>query len=144
MRILYAGFDLHGNSNYLGIIDADGKKVFKKKLSNDLVWILEVLNPFKEELLGIVVESTYNWYWLVDGLMEDGYRVHLANPSAIQKYSGVKHSVDRHDAFWLAEMLQLEILPEGYIYPKGDFSSELCRDLSRELCLLVEFHVKDL
>ena len=27
---------------------------------------------------GVVVESTYNWYWLVDGLMADGYAVHLA------------------------------------------------------------------
>jgi len=26
-----------------------------------------------------VVESTFNWYWLVDGLMDNGYRVHLAN-----------------------------------------------------------------
>ena len=26
-----------------------------------------------------MVESTYNWYWLVDGLMEKGHRIHLAN-----------------------------------------------------------------
>jgi transposase len=38
-----------------------------------------------------VVESTYNWYWLVDLLQENGYRVHLANPAAIQKYAGQKH-----------------------------------------------------
>ena len=49
-------------------------------------WIREALVPFKGELVGIVAESTYNWYWLVDGLMEEGYRVHLANPSAIQQY----------------------------------------------------------
>jgi hypothetical protein len=23
-----------------------------------------------------VIESTYNWYWLVDGLMDQGYTVH--------------------------------------------------------------------
>ena len=72
MRALYAGFDLHGNSNYLGMIDGDGKRVFRKKLSNDLGWIAKVLVPFKEELVGIAVESTYTWYWLVDGLMEEG------------------------------------------------------------------------
>jgi transposase len=32
----------------------------------------------------VVVESTSNWYWLVDGLMEADYRVHLANPAAMQ------------------------------------------------------------
>jgi transposase len=52
--------------------------------------------------------------------MTEGYRVHLANPSAIQKYTGLKYSDDRHDDFWLAEMLRLDILPEGYIYPKEE------------------------
>jgi len=42
----------------------------------------------------------------------------LANPAAIKKYTGLKFADDQHDAFWLAEMLRLGILPEGYIYPK--------------------------
>jgi transposase len=129
MRELYAGCDLHSNSNLVGVIDGQGKRVFKKKLSNDMGWIQEALVPFKGELVGIVVESTYNWYWLVDGLMEEGYRVHLANPSAIQQYVGLKHADDKHDAFWLAEMLRLGILPEGYIYPKQE---RPIRDLLRK------------
>ncbi len=44
----------------------------------------------------------------------------VANPSAIQQYKGLKHSDDQHDAFWLADMLRLNILPEGYIYPKQE------------------------
>ncbi len=64
------------------------------------------------------VESTYNWYWLVDGLEEAGYKLHLTNPSAIQQYEGLKHTDDKWDSFWLAHMLRLGILPEGYIYPK--------------------------
>jgi transposase len=79
--------------------------------------------------VGVVVESTYNWYWLVDALMDEGYKVHLANPSAIEKYSGLKHADDKHDAFWLAEMLRLGILPEGYIYPKQE---RPMRDLLRK------------
>ena len=129
MRELYAGCDLHSNSNLVGVIDGQGKRVFKKKLSNDMGWIREALVPLKGELVGIVVESTYNWYWLVDGLMEEGYRVHLANPSAIQQYSGMKHLDDRHDAFWLAEMLRLGILSEGYISPKQE---RPMRDLLRK------------
>jgi len=50
--------------------------------------------------------------------MEEGYKAYLANTTKIQKYSGLKQSDDQHDAFWLAEMLRLGILPEGYIYPK--------------------------
>jgi Transposase and inactivated derivatives len=129
MKGLYAGSDLHSNNNFLGIMDGQGKKVFKKRLSNDPRVVLDNLKPFQKEMVGIVVESTYNWYWLVDALMGEGYKVHLANPTAIQKYSGLKHAGDQHDAFWLADMLRLGILPEGYIYPKED---RPIRDLLRK------------
>jgi transposase len=61
--------------------------------------------------------------------MEAGYKVHLANPAAIQQYTGLKHADDKHDAFWLAQMLRLGILPEGYIYPKEERPT---RDLLRK------------
>jgi transposase len=129
MKALYAGSDLHSNNNFLGIIDEQGKKVFKKRLPNDPGVVLENLEPFRKKMVGIVVESTYNWYWLVDALMDKGYQVHLANPAAIKQYPGLKHADDQHDAFWLAEMLRLGILPEGYIYPKED---RPIRDLLRK------------
>jgi hypothetical protein len=97
---------------------------------------LETLGPFKDQLKGLVVESTYNWYWLVDGLMDAGYGcVHLANPSAIKQYEGLKHSDDKHDAFFLAQLLILGILPQGYIYPKKD---RPVRDLARKRMFLVK------
>jgi len=37
MRKLYAGCDLHSNSNFWGIRDETGEKVFHKKLPNDLL-----------------------------------------------------------------------------------------------------------
>lgn len=126
---LYVAFDLHANNNYFAILDEEGKRVAHKKISNDPELILEILSPYKDKVVGAVVESTYNWYWLVDSLMADGYKVHLANPVAIEKYSGLKHADDKHDAFWLAEMLRLGILPEGYIYPK---EGRPIRDLLRK------------
>ncbi len=59
---LYTGLDLHSSNTYLGIEDEDGKRIFKKKLQNDREIILDTLKPFKEQIVGIVVESTYNWY----------------------------------------------------------------------------------
>jgi len=132
---LYVGDDLHGNNNFLAMVDRKGKRMEQKKLPNDLSVILEYLKPHQKEIVGIVVESTFNWYWLVDGLMDAGYKVHLANPSAIQQYSGLKHVDDKHDAFWLAQMLRLEILPEGYIYPKEE---RPIRDLLRKRRHLVK------
>jgi len=68
MKQLYAGCDLHGNNNLIGIIDEAGKRLFKKKLSNDLVLVQDTLKPFQGKLVGIAMESTYNWYWMMDGL----------------------------------------------------------------------------
>ena len=135
MKRLYAGIDLHSNNNYLGIIDHQDQRVYKKRLPNMADVILAELEPFREEIVGVVVESTFNWYWLVDCLMEVGYKVHLANPSGIQKYKGLKHSNDQYDSFWLAHLLRLNILPEGYIYPKKD---RPVRDLLRKRGHLVK------
>ncbi len=132
---LYGGIDLHARNNYLGIINEENKRIIGKKLKNEPEEILGVLNPHQDEIEGIVVESTYNWYWLVDLLMREGYRVHLANPTGIQKYSGLKHADDKYDAFWLAHLLQLGILPEGYIYPKEE---RPIRDLLRKRGHLVK------
>ena len=92
---LYTGIDLHSNNNYLAIIDDNDNRVFKRKLTNHLETILATLKPFREQVDGVVVESTFNWYWLVDLLREAGYHVHLANPAAIQKYKGLKHRVSK-------------------------------------------------
>lgn len=126
---LYAGFDLHSSNSYLAVIDEKGKRLFAKKLANEPETIMSTLRPYRKKLSSIAVESTYNWYWLVDLLMANGLDVRLANPAAIQKYTGIKHTDDQHDAFWLAEMLRLGILPEGYIYPKEE---RPVRDLLRK------------
>jgi transposase len=132
---LYAGLDLHSRNTYIGILDKDLKRIFKKRVPNNLDQILATLDPFEKNLKGLVVESTYNWYWLVDGLMDAGYQcLHLANPSAIKQYEGLKHTDDQHDAFFLAQLLILGILPQGYIYPKTD---RPVRDLARKRLFLV-------
>lgn len=132
---LYVGLDLHSNNSYLAIVDQKGKRVFNKRVVNDLDMIFAAIKPFKKNISDITVESTYNWYWLVDGLMEEGYRVHLANPNAIKQYSGKKFVDDKHDAFFLAELLRLGILPEGYIYPK---EKRPLRDLLRRRMTFVQ------
>jgi len=131
---LFGAFDLHSNNNYLAIIDENDNRIYKRKLPNCPDMILAELEPYRNNLVGIVVESTFNWYWLVDLLMDVGYELHLANPCGIQKYKGLKHSDDNHDAFWLAHILRLGILPEGYIYPKNE---RPIRDLLRKRSHLV-------
>ncbi len=130
-----AGIDLHSNNGYYGIIEPDGKRIFQKRLPNDLQTVLLHLEPYRNTLSSIIIESTYNWYWLVDGLVKNGYNVKLANPAKFEKYNDLKYSDDKTDAFFLTEMERLHILPTGYIYPKQE---RPIRDLLRRRMFLVK------
>ena len=106
----YSGIDLHSNNCVVTVTDDNDKVVAEKRLPNDAE-DHRVSKAMAEELLGVVVESTYNWYWLVDGLQEAGFDVKLANTGAVRKYDGPKHTGDEADARHLAHLLRLGILP---------------------------------
>jgi len=131
---LYGAIDLHSNNNVTVLIDEQDQVIYQKRLPNELPVIVQQLSGYQAALQGIVVESTYNWYWLVDGLMDSGHRVHLANTAAIQQYEGLKYTDDNSDARWLAHILRLGVLPQGYIYPKEE---RAVRDLLRKRSQLV-------
>lgn len=131
---LYAGLDLHKCNVFCALIDQEGKPIYRRRLPTELPTILQALDPYRPQLKAIAVESTFNWYWLVDGLQAADYPVHLANPAEMQKYSGLKQTDDETDALWLAEMLRLGILPTGYIYPKAE---RPVRDMLRRRMLIV-------
>jgi len=133
---LYGAVDLHGNNGLYCLINDRDERVFQQRLPNDLPTVLRALAPFRERLVhGLAVESTFNWYWLVDGLQAHGYALQLVNTTKVQTYSGLKHSNDQSDAFWLAHLQRLGVLPTGYIYPKAQRGA---RDLLRRRMLLVQ------
>lgn len=127
--MMYGGIDLHSNNSVVAMIDENDHVVGQKRLPNDLMKIVGFLARWKDELAGVVVESTYNWYWLVDGLQDAGFHVHLANTAAIKQYDGLKHSGDETDAQHLAHLLRLGILPTGTILPR---EHRAVRDLARK------------
>lgn len=130
----YAAIDLHSNNGVLTVIDETDKVLRQKKLPNRLEGFLKELEPFRATLQGVAVESTFNWYWLVDGLIEKNFPAMLVNTSAIQQYEGLKNTDDQYDAWWLAHMMRLGILPTGHIYPREE---RAVRDLLRKRAMLV-------
>ena len=136
---LYAAIDLHSSNSVLAVMDGEGKALLQCRRPNDLPRLLSDLAPYREELVGVAVESTYNWYWLVDGLMDHGYAVHLVNTAAIPQYDGLKHGDDDSDAMHLAQLMRLGLLPEGYIYPREQRAT---RDLLRRRFSLVRQAVR--
>jgi transposase len=85
-------------------------------------------------MTAVAVESTFNWYWLVDGLQDAGFEVMLVNTAAVKQYDGLKYSGDFSDARHLAHLMRLGILPTGYIYPR---EARALRDLLRKRGQLV-------
>lgn len=138
---LYCGIDLHSNNHVIVVIDEKDKRLLERRVANDLAESLAALEPFREDLLAVAVESTYNWYWLVDGLNDHGYSMRLVNTAAVQQYSGLKYAGDRHDAFWLAHLMRLNILPTGHICPR---ESRDMRDLLRKRLGLVRERARNL
>jgi transposase len=85
---LYCGIDLHSNNHVVTVIDESDGRLYERRHANDLPPTIRALEPFRDELVGVAVESTFNWYWLVDGLMDAGFAVRLVNNTAVQQYSG--------------------------------------------------------
>src|SRR5512133_1518566 len=125
---LIAGMDLHSNNVVIGVINQDGKRVAHRKLDCNLTEVFRFLRPLKPQLQSMAVESTFNWYWLVDGLRAADYPIDLANPAKIEQYHGLKHGDDKDDAFFLAELQRLNILPKAHVY---DPTLRPVRDLLR-------------
>lgn len=117
MTRVYAGLDLHSNNVMCSLRDESGRTVLKRKVDTTMKAVLGVLEPYRAWIAGVGVESTFNWYWLVDGLGAAGFPVVLANPTKMEQYSGIKVTNDETDAGWIAEMMRLGILPEAYVYP---------------------------
>ena len=136
-EVLYGGLDLHGDNVFCSLLNEARQVVFEQRLPNDLATIRSTLEPFQKRIKVLAVESTYNWYWLVDGLQALKYRVKLANPALMQENIGLKFANDKTDARFIARQLTMDVLPEGYIYP---VETRGVRDLLRRRMRLV--HVR--
>jgi transposase len=135
--VLQGGLDLHGDNVFCTLMDNARRVAFERRLPNDLETIREALEPFRKRIQTLAVESTYNWYWLVDGLSKLKYQVKLANPAKMQENIGLKFANDKTDARFLARQLVNGTLPEGYIYPE---ETRGIRDVLRRRMRLV--HVR--
>ncbi len=133
MARMYCGIDLHASTMQVCVTEQNLSRVLDRTVRNDLAALLFLLRPFGPDL-SIAVESTFNWYWLVDGLQDAGYDVHLAHTLGLYMITKAKVKTDRRDAFTLAKLLATGMLPEAYVYPKG---TRTIRDIVRHRSRLV-------
>jgi transposase len=98
---LYCGIDLGSRRSHICVVDATGAVRIERSVGNDLSAICTLLGS-----LGgtphVVVESTFNWYWLAGGPIERGFDVTLAHPFALRAITDARVKTDRRDARTLA------------------------------------------
>ena len=111
----YVGIDFHRRRSVVVRVSGGGERLSVVRVDNDPVALAAAVTeagPSPE----VVIEATYGWYWVVDLLQEQGARVHLANPKALN-WGDRRVKNDVVDATDLADMLRLGRLPQAWIAP---------------------------
>src|SRR5260370_7177401 len=104
------GIELGARDSQIWVTDKQVKIVWEQKVRNDIERITKLLEPFKANLQ-IVVESTFNWYWLVDGLEAGGFDVVLAHTPGLHLITKAKVKTHRLHPFNLAKLLFARTIP---------------------------------
>lgn len=121
------GIDLHAREMSICVKNIDGKVLMKRNVACDIKTFMNHIEPFKKSLT-VGVESTYNWYWLLDDLKKHKIICALGHALYIKRMKGGKHKNDPVDASDIADMLRTNHFPLAYDYPSEMRS---CRDLFR-------------
>ena len=132
---LIAGIDLHSNNVVIGVINQDGKRVAHRKLDCDLErgggvsQAAQAAAPIDGG--GVDVQLVLAGGW---SARARATRLTWPTRRKIEQYSGMKHADDKHDAFHLADLQRLNILPKAHVY---DPQLRPVRDLLRRRTNLV-------
>jgi transposase len=121
------GIDLHARTMSLCVMDKNGKMHLRKSIPCDIHILMDCLKPYRQSIT-VGVESTFNWYWLIDGLSAFKVPCHLGHALYIKQMSGKKHKNDPVDARGIADLLRTNRFPPAYAYPAEMRST---RDLLR-------------
>ena len=129
----WCGIDLHARTMYVCILDAEGQVLVHKNLRTTPEAFLEVVAPYREDLV-VAVECIFTWYWLADLCAREGIDFVLGHALYMKAVHGGKAKNDRIDSLKIATLLRGGMLPQAYAYPAG---MRATRDLLRRRLHLV-------
>lgn len=110
------GIDLHAKTMSACVLDREGRILKKKSLPCQVGDLMEFLRPWGRDIT-IGVESTYNWYWLIDSLKHNNIPCCLGHALYIKRKMSSKHKNDPVDARGIADLLRTNQFPVAYDYP---------------------------
>jgi transposase len=131
--VYYIGCDVHKKYSVFSAVDEVGKKRPARRVEHDL-------GSFRTFLEGlpagspIAVETTGNWYWIIDEMERAGHHPVLAHAARSKLMMGQTNKTDKLDADGLAVLLRNGTLPSVWI-PRGELRDQ--RELPRMRLVLV-------
>jgi len=109
----YSGIDLHKDMSFITTISPSGQILKQSKLPNTQIAIQNYFSVFNDRHRA-VVESTSNWYWLVDLLNSCNIDVVLAHAKYLKAISYAKVKTDKVDSHTLAQLLRMNLIPPAH------------------------------
>jgi transposase len=134
----YCGVDMHAKTSYICILNQAGTIQLRRNIPNNFQMFKYFVKPYLPDL-AIGVESTYNYYWLLDGCSDSGLRFYLGHALYMKAISGNKKKNDPLDALTIANLMRSNFFPEAYPYPR---EMRATRDLLRRRHRLVRIRAE--
>ena len=118
MNKLYLGVDLHKQSCWVTVLDADGHLLESRKLGTEKWELLEFFGKV-EKPAAVAVEATFNWYYFLNVIEPLGLELHLVHPWKTRAIASARIKHDKLDSRVLAELLRTGFLAEAWIAPRA-------------------------
>lgn len=115
----YIGIDLHRKFSQVHVYDPELASESTQRLANDPRALRKFFRTL-DEPCKVAVESTANWYWLVDLLQDLDLDVVLSNPTQTKAIAHARIKNDKVDARTLAQLLSADLLPTCWIPARED------------------------
>ena len=129
----YIGCDVHKKYSVFAGLDEEGRAMKPERVEHDR-------DGFRTYLSGlpagssIAVETTGNWYWVIDEMERAGHVPQLAHAAKSKLMMGQINKTDKLDSQGLAMLLRNGTLPSVWI-PRGELRDQ--RELPRMRLVLV-------
>lgn len=114
---LYLGVDLHKQSCWVTVLDADGQLLESRKLGTEKWELLEFFGKVRKPA-AVAVEATFNWYYFLNVIEPLGLELHLVHPWKTRAIASARIKHDKLDSRVLAELLRTGFLAEAWIAPR--------------------------
>lgn len=129
----YIGCDVHKKYSVFAGFDDCGRAMEPRRVEHDREGYREYLESLPPGS-SIAVETTGNWYWVIDEMERAGHLPKLAHAMKSKLMMGQINKTDKLDSQGLAMLLRNGTLPSVWI-PKGDLRDQ--RELPRMRLVLV-------